>query len=333
MNRAFTRPAALAAGLCLFLLALSACAPLQHRQLAGLERTLPARVELTDTPFFAQQIHHCGPAALAMALNHTGAETTPEQLAPMVYTPGREGSLAAEMPAAVRRHGRLAYRLEPRFEALLRELAAGRAVIVLQNLGLNWYPRWHYAVAVGYDLERRNVILRSGERRRYVVDFSTFEHTWRRGDYWALLVLEPGEVPATADPLTHLEALGDLERQGFERRAGAGYRNAVRQWPENVAAWTALGNNHYRLGETGKAEDAYRRALALDADYAPAHNNLAQVLLEQGNLTEAETHARIAVERGGAHARIYRETLEAVLIRPGQSRNQPGTTEYTERTE
>src|SRR2546422_3737218 len=32
---------------------------------------------------------------------------------------------------------------------LLAEVAAGHPVLVFQNLGLHWIPRWHFAVAVG----------------------------------------------------------------------------------------------------------------------------------------------------------------------------------------
>ena len=30
--------------------------------------------------------------------------------------------------------------------------AGALTLLVLQNLGLSWLPRWHYAVVVGYDL-------------------------------------------------------------------------------------------------------------------------------------------------------------------------------------
>lgn len=41
-------------------------------------------------------------------------------------------------------------------------LAAGHPVVVLQNLRLGRAARWHHAVAVGYDLRRHEVVLRSG---------------------------------------------------------------------------------------------------------------------------------------------------------------------------
>jgi len=47
----------------------------------------------------------------------------------------------------------VAYQLEPRLEDVLREVAAGTPVIVLENYGFRIWPVWHYSVVVGYDLD------------------------------------------------------------------------------------------------------------------------------------------------------------------------------------
>jgi len=57
------------------------------------------------------------------------------------------------MIAAARRNGFVAIELAPNLSDLLAEIAAGNPVVVLQNLALDWYPAWHYAVAIGYDLK------------------------------------------------------------------------------------------------------------------------------------------------------------------------------------
>ena len=72
--------------------------------------------------------------------------------------------------AAARRHGLVSYALAPRLQDVLRELAAGTPVILLQNLG--FFEGWHYAVAVGYDYERGEVVLRSGVTEREVLPFT-----------------------------------------------------------------------------------------------------------------------------------------------------------------
>src|SRR3569623_1363896 len=123
-------------------------------------------VELDAVPFFPQERYQCGPAALATVLAWSGAAVTADQLVPQVYLPARQGSLQPELLAAARRYQRLPYVLEPDLAALLREVGAGHPVLVLQNLGLSWAPRWHNAVVVGYDLARDEVVLRSGAGRR-----------------------------------------------------------------------------------------------------------------------------------------------------------------------
>src|SRR5512139_1764026 len=84
---------------------------------------LPPRVEIAEVPFYRQDDFLCGPAALAMVFAPAGVRTDVEELTPLVYLPGRQGSLQAEMLGATRRSGLLAYPLAPRMEDLLRELA------------------------------------------------------------------------------------------------------------------------------------------------------------------------------------------------------------------
>ena len=155
------------AGILLSIVLLAGCAtPQVSTLLARPPAALPPRAELAATPFFPQEKYQCGPAALATALVHAGAAVSPEALVPQVYLPAREGSLQAEMLAATRRHGLIAYPLAPRLEAVLLEVAAGNPVIVLQNLAFAFAPVWHYAVVVGYDRDREEIILRSGTTRR-----------------------------------------------------------------------------------------------------------------------------------------------------------------------
>lgn len=274
---------------------------------------LPRRHELAGTVFYPQEIHHCGPAALASLLDSTGISVAPHELAEQVYLPGRKGSLAPELVAAPRHYDRLAYRLQPEFSQLLQEVVRGYPVLVLQNLGLSWLPRWHYAVVVGFDLDKEYVVLRSGRHKRVISELPTFERTWRRGGYWALTVLKPGEMPAVAHALPYLQAIVGLERTGRWESAQVSYRAAVDRWPENLAAWMGLGNSHYALGETSAAEQAYRQTLHRNPAYAPAHNNLAQTLADQGRWQEAENHARKAVELGGTHQLTYHQTLQHII--------------------
>jgi len=143
-------------GWCVAALALLAgCAAPQTRLL--LERPapeLPARAELRAVPFFPQEAHQCGPAALATALGAQGAEVAPESLASEIYLPAREGSLAPEMLAATRRPDRCGTscagctsraagrpRSSARDPRILRESRSGRPIVVRYRPHAAWVAR------------------------------------------------------------------------------------------------------------------------------------------------------------------------------------------------
>lgn len=283
---------------------------LEHRPSA-----LPVAIELNSVPYFAQEIHQCGPASLTMALQAAGSTITPEQLVPQVYLPGREGSLQVEMLAATRRQGLLAYTLAPRLEDLLRELAAGRPVLVLQNLALNWYPVWHYAVAIGYNLDARTITLRSGPEPRQQLPFSTFENTWARSGKWALLALPPDQIPVTANAEHFLDAALALESTGQTSAARSAYRVAALRWPDQFGALIGLGNTSYVQRDFVEAERAFRAATILQPDAAIAYNNLADTLMQLGDLNAALRFAQTAVWLGGAHRADFEQTLQEITAR------------------
>ncbi|MEW6312371.1 MAG: PA2778 family cysteine peptidase [Pseudomonadota bacterium] len=276
---------------------------------------LPLQHELKDTPFFAQQRYHCGPAALATVLVQRGLGVMPEALAAQVYLPGREGSLAVEMDAAARRHGMLAYPLEAQMESILREIAAGNPVLVLQNLGLNWLPQWHYAVVVGYDLGDGDLILRSGLIERYVVSMDVFETTWRRGDYWARVLMPPGQLPATAQPLTYLQANLDLEETSQPEAALQGYRSATAAWPEVAVAWLARGNLAYQQGLDDEAVQSFSLGLRVTPDDAALWNNLGYALARKGCGAQALAAIHCALSLA-PNQPAYRESLRELQAAP-----------------
>lgn len=273
---------------------------------------LVRRAELTATPFFAQERYQCGPAALAMSLNAAGIPVKPEALVPQVYLPERQGSLQPEMLAAGRRHGMLSMTIPPRLDALLTEVAAGNPVIVLQNLSLPWFPLWHYAVVVGYDLDHTEIILRSGTTERLVLPLSTFEHTWARGEYWGMVTLPPGHLPATADEAAVVDAAVALERSTDAGRARTVYEAALRRWPHNLTLQLGYGNAAYAAGDRSAAAAAFRNATEDHPDSAPAFNNLATVLAELGQFEQARRAAEKALALGGPWRAAVYATLQSI---------------------
>jgi hypothetical protein len=288
------------------------CATPQTDQLLDQAATgLPPRAEVADVPFFPQEENYCGPAALATVLRWSGLPVTQAEVGAQVFTPGRAGTLRSDMVAAARRHGRLAVPVTGLGD-LTAELAAGHPVVVFQNLGLGWFPLWHYAVAIGYDLSSGDLLLRSGPEPRRVTPLRTFERTWARGDHWGLVVLPPGDLPVAADELAVLRAATGLEQAGRHAEAGAAYAAIVERWPDSLEGWLGRGNAAYGAGDLEQAESAFRTAAERHPDAAAAWNNLAHVLSEQGRPADAVAAARRAVRLGGPDGAIYRTTLREV---------------------
>lgn len=271
----------------------------------------PVRQELTQVPFYPQEQYQCGPAALATLLEYSGSEVTPDELVPKVYVPEREGSFQVEMLGATRQYQRIAYPIEPKLEALIAAIDAGYPVLVLQNLAMEWYPRWHYAVAIGYDLEDETIILRTGVTERYAADMKVFERTWQRGDYWGMVAVEPGDMPPDANAGEYFQAVAAFERPAEEALAAKAWQAGVQHWPSDRSLLMGYGNHLYNAGLPAQAGQQYLKVTEQYAVYAPAFNNLAQTLIDTGRPAEAVHFAQQAVELGtDQQASIYRETLE-----------------------
>jgi tetratricopeptide (TPR) repeat protein len=274
---------------------------------------------LDAVPFHAQDKYQCGPAALAMVLEAGGKPIEPETLRPQVFLPDRRGSLQVEMLAAARRNGFVAVELKPSLSDLLAEIASGNPAVVLQNLALDWVPVWHYAVAIGYDLDARRIVLRSGTERRLEMPLSNFERTWQRSGYWAMLALPPGRFPASVDAASYLAAVTKLEKAAPPEVAqAAAYRRSLERWPDQFTALMGLGNTSYRAGDFDGAERAFRRATLVHPQSAAAHNNLAQTLADLDRYDEALREARVAVGLGGPLADTSLRTLDGIVSRTGR---------------
>jgi hypothetical protein len=238
-----------------------------------------ASIELDAVPFFPQDRYQCGPAALATVLAATGLPVSAEALVDAVYLPDRRGSLQAELAAAARRHGRVPFPVAAGEEALVAELRAGHPVLVLQNLGLDSLPRWHYAVVVGYRAEEAHWVLRSGRERRRRESVRAFRRHWQGGDRWGLVVLPPGQLPAVAAPRDVLDALAAAEPVLGAEAVLPGWEQASARWPGDADLAFAAANGLRAAGRPQAALRRYRQAIANDPRHAAARNNLADLLL------------------------------------------------------
>ncbi|WP_346302232.1 PA2778 family cysteine peptidase [Halomonas sp. BM-2019] len=279
----------------MLLLTLAGCAS-APRLAETTEERLPRQLLLDAVPFHAQRDYQCGPASLAMVLNHGGVNVDVDTLIPQVFLPGRDGSVQPEMLATTRRHGRIPFVIEARLDALLTELAAGHPVVVMQNLALPAWPMWHYAVAIGFDLDRDELILHSGEEPRRIESFRRFDATWARSERWAFIALPPGELPEGARPAATMEAISAFERLHGAEASLPAWLALAERFPDHGLAHFALGNARHGSGDGEGAIAAFEQAVSTQPDLAVAWLNLGLALESEGRQVEA----RRALERAAA---------------------------------
>tara|TARA_R110001599_G_scaffold57631_12_gene158720 strand:- start:23678 stop:24604 length:927 start_codon:yes stop_codon:yes gene_type:complete len=244
--------------------------------------------QLQQVPFYSQDAYQCGPAALAMVLNHRGKQATPEALKDRVYIPERKGTLQVELVAAARERDLLVYPLAGKLEDLITEIDAGNPVLVMQNLAFDWLPQWHYAVVIGYDLNKREMIVHSGLNEAQREPFKVFMRTWQRADRWALVMMPPGQLPATAEPLHYLLAASDLEQTGRLDSAATAYQTAMQRWPDQATARFGLGNVAWAQGRKQEAVEHFRVLVTDFPELEAGWNNLAFTLEATGCEAAAE---------------------------------------------
>ena len=292
-------------------LSVSGCASAPNLNGFDTSLPLPAAIELTHVAFYPQTQDQCGPAALATVLHHAGVERSLSQLEADVYVPQRQGSLPLEMLGGARRAGVVPYVLKGELQALWQEVAAGHPVVVLQNLRWDWLPLWHYAVLVGYDQGAATVTLRSGDEKRSVMSVADFETSWVKANRWAFVALPADQLPATASAPAFVEAAMTLERVAPVQAAQA-YQTALQAWPDHLEARLALGNSYYRQRDLQAAQVQYEQATVDHPDAADAWNNLAQVLYDMHQWTQARAAIEKAVLLGGVRLDRYKATQLAI---------------------
>jgi len=253
-------------------------------------------------PYFRQIEDQCGPASLATLLVAQGVDVTPEQLRGKIYIPDKKGTVTTEIVARARRYGLLAYVLAPKLSDILTEINAGNPVLVMQNLAFSWLPRWHFSVAMAYDLNKQTISLRSGNEEAHEVSFDLFLKTWSRAQSWAMVTTQPNKLPATATEMSIVETANALEQVGEIESALAAYKAILSTWPENTMATFGAGNSAYALARYDEAEQFFVTYLNGQRDAVAGWNNLAYTFVQQGCVEQAKKaiNCALQIEPGNA---------------------------------
>ncbi len=261
-----------------FLLFTFGCAtPPQTARLLSSPLTIPPSYEINNVPFYSQEEFFCGPTTLTEAFNFYGMEETPQAIAPKLFIPELEGSLQIEMISATRQHGFLAYAEKGNLEQLFSLINDNIPVIVLQNVATSWFPMWHYALVIGYDIDKRDVILHSGETERRISELKAFERTWQRGKYWLLAVVPPSKTSQHFKPFVYTKAAQDLLSVNQQVAGVSALVSATKQWPDYWLPYFLLGN-HYLDKDLAQSVNWYQQGFSYATTQAAYLNNFAYAL-------------------------------------------------------
>ena len=258
---------------------------------------------ILEVPFIEQADYFCGPATLAMNLEFLGSKHSTTELSSMLFTPQMKGTFQNDMLSATRRVGMISLPVTNLID-VIRTVNNGHPVLVFQNLGLSWYPIWHYALVVGYHLKKNEIILHSGKYRKMRMSISTFERTWARVDNWGLVIVQPGTIPYPATESEMVKASAGLELAGHFAKAKLSYEKILKKWPGSSDAYLGLGNISYEMNDFKKSIRYLKKSIELKPDSAGAWFNYAIVLIETGDMKGAKVAATKAIS-------LARETLKA----------------------
>ena len=225
--------------------------------------------------------------------------------------------MTVDMLIAARQKGFDAQLVTGTPELIANELRNGRPVIlmlqVVDSPG-HKYDFFHYIVADGIDSDRGLIRTQWGDRQARWVSLGRLDKPWSGGGHAAILI-----HPRTKDDEVRI-ALRDaiaLEDEGKIAEAAGRYREILAAHPDSSVAWTDLGNAMEKLGDRAGAQEAFRKALAVDPTSRDALNNLAWLLYQQKQLDEAESLARKAVAQPGPDSYLLLDTLARVLAAKG----------------
>ncbi len=273
---------------------------------------------ISNLPYFPQEDDQCGPASLATVLGARNIAVTPQALREKVYIPAKQGSLKTEMVAQARRHGMLVYRLDPQLTDIFTEVSGGNPVLVLQNLGFDWLPRWHFSVVIGYDISQQIVTLRSGKHRAYNVSLPLFSKTWNRADNWAVVIMDPSTLPQTAQQSRFLSSANELEIVGEAKAALAAYTASIERWPASSLTYFGAGNTAYSLDQFDKARQFFSTYIKQNPKSPAGWNNLAFSLIKLGCRDEALSAISCALNLAPGEQE-YLSSKAEILSYKGQS--------------
>ena len=129
----------------------------------------------------------------------------------------------------------------------------------------------------------------------------------------------------------HLSLGMVYEEQGKWNRAVSSYKMAFQKDQALVQALVNIGNVYTQRKQYEEAEEYYRKALEIDSKHPMANNNLAWVMILEGEpLDEAEVMILKAMVSDPDRLSVYYDTLALLYFRWGRFREAMGSIKKAE---
>lgn len=294
---------------------LTGCGPMSD---SYLKKPTKSYVELKKVPFYPQKTYLCGPSSLKMVAEYWKRQGKIVRDVPFAtieqatFVPQKKGSFQPQMVAAARQLGLVAIESTKRAD-LFELLDGGVPVVVLLNQGSESVPVWHYAVVIGFDLDRQLMILRSGDTKRQAMKMATFYEFFKKGGYWKLIAVPTTMVPPGITEATYLKAAYDLEQTLDDEIVQIAYETAIKQWPDSLLVKLAAANYFFDKYHYEIAYDLYDGVLKKAPHDPIALNNMAETLYYLGEFDEALSFIDKAIKKHGKFKKEFDDTRRKIM--------------------
>jgi len=266
-------------------------------------------------PFVRQDRYYCGPAAITAIERFWGKDVDQSGIAEEIFARSVKGTLTLDIELYARRQGYWSRRAGRDLTELKRWLDRNVPVAVLLQVGPRYLRKYHFVVLVGYSDHDRVFLAHDGTKPDALIPYLLLERRWRRAGRWALVMAPPDKVTWELDAAGYNDLGVRYEKLSQPQKSLQSYEKAIAADASNPLYHFNRANVLFKLHKgkpVAPVIAGFQKALDLDPDFADARNNLAYLLMLQGKLDEALSHARRAVGVDGPTKFQHWETLAEV---------------------
>lgn len=239
-----------------------------------------------DVEFVPQKKNLCGPSVIKMAAEVYSPPQPLTSYQKITFRENVQGTFKSDILSAARRLDLVPYKVDT-IKELIAEVHAGHPVVVFQNLGLAWMPQWHFALVVGYDLEKNILYLHSGTNAYEEWKIDHFVYSWQGGGSWAYILLPPTQLPKNVAFDEALDNAMLFEKIKKPHIAKTIFKTMTQKFPDRYEPHLGLANLYYNEQNRSLAIVQSQEALNKNPSEPALLFNLAILYHEDGQYEKA----------------------------------------------